>query len=237
MAVLTLGTDGQEVYDYSNMAAAVSGASNNDAIQPKGTFASDDESGQITITHSWLDIIAHESARYKPGQTGHYVKKNSQSSGHVFQVNANMIDSEISGFEVVQDTGYSSAEGIRVVTNNTVLIQNMRVRTTTTTGDQDGIYTYHSYGPNLTIRNTEVIGFARVGVHYQIYSNGNTNAFVLDMVNCTVTNCGSDASESAPGGVCAAGSESSFDMDITVRMGSLWLYRGRHWCTPRRFCW
>lgn len=192
--------------EWDDLASGYAAASAGDVIEISGSWSANDTGGTITIDKA-ITIRAVGSAKFTPTSTTHYVRENN-SSGHVFEITAGASDTvTVEGFEAYLNNATSSAEGFRLNFNGTFEHIGMRTWSARSAADQDGIYAYHTYTPDVLVRRSYVHDWRRCGLHRQHYSittvSGTLN---WDIESSLFYNCGDTSEEQS---ACAAYNQSS----------------------------
>ena len=223
----TVGTSG----DYTTIALAISGivASSSDfvsdqkihkliLIDRKDYNEAVDFDGATTNTDYYWWLTAHDSVKHD-GTSGDFARIERSSSGN--PIKSSDIKLKVTDLYLALHDGVgTSDEGIRV-NNTTSTVYNLEVRNcviendanVSTYNSTDGIYV--PYGSaNVTVENTVIYGFARCGIHAQMYTgSGNTQNWYIR--NCTLDNNG-DGAQTDNGGITGANNSDSHTINFYV---------------------
>lgn len=156
---------------------------------------------------------ARNPGRYIGGTASHW-RKFLSSNNHGIQATGGNF--ELDGLVIVQSSGGTSAECIRIYGNDvdTNLVRDCLLWCDAFVADQDCIYTgFDQNAGTINIENCIIYGAARGGINSQHNWNSNSNVLNLNVNSCTIYNTGND---SDGGGISIQTNGQTIDSDTAI---------------------
>jgi len=180
--------------DYSTLNSALAAVSTGDIISIEGEWTVDD-TVPCVVGDDDITIEIGDSDAAHPGywdtSTNHYrlVVSGTSAADHVFVLNGT--GCVIDGLAIKQNGTGASIEGVRVNNHGTNTIKNCLITSSANGLDQDGVYSYYTVNPTITIENCVIWGWSRRGVGFdQLDVHSGTTIYEIN--SCVIYGNGSE---------------------------------------------